>query len=117
MRVAGAPNAGQYAVSSTGLYSFAAADAGAAVLLSYSYTVTGSGSRIAIGNPMMGNTPVFQAVFNEQFNGKQLTLQLNACVASKLSLPTKQDDWLVADLDFQAQADAAGNVGFLSLGE
>ena len=65
----------------------------------------------------MGQTPVFQIVFNEQFGGKTLTLQLNACVAQKLSMPTKLDDWMMVELDFQAQADASGNIGFLSLGE
>ena len=115
-KVASGPAQGQYAVAASGLYSFAAADEGAAVLLNYEYTAT-TGTRIALGNPLMGLTPTFQAIFSEQYAGKQLTLQLNACVASKLSFPTKQDDWSISELDFQAQADAAGNVGFLSLSE
>ena len=115
-KVASAPTQGQYAVAAGGVYSFAAADEGAALLLNYEYTAT-TGTRIALGNPLMGLTPTFQATFSEQYGGKQLTLQLNACVASKLSFPTKQDDWSISELDFQAQADAAGNVGFLSLSE
>lgn len=115
-KVASTPTQGQYAVAAGGTYSFAAADEGAALLLNYEYTAA-TGTRIALGNPLMGLTPTFQATFSEQYAGKQLTLQLNACVASKLSFPTKQDDWSISELDFQAQADAAGNVGFLSLSE
>ncbi|MDB5361148.1 MAG: hypothetical protein JWO51_2445 [Rhodospirillales bacterium] len=115
-KVASAPALGQYAVAAGGLYSFAAADEGTALLLNYEYSAT-TGTRIALGNPLMGVTPTFQAIFSEQYAGKQLTLQLNACVASKLSFPTKQDDWSISELDFQAQTDPAGNVGFLSLSE
>jgi hypothetical protein len=43
-----------------------------------------------------------------------LGLRLNAFPASKLSLPTKVDDWLIQDLSFQAFADASGTVGYLS---
>jgi len=114
-KVASSPAQGEYAVAG-GLYSFAAADEGAALLLNYQYSAS-TGTRIALGNPPMGLTPTFQAVFAEQYGGKQLTLQLNACVASKLSFPTKQDDWSISELDFQAQTDPAGNVGFLSLSE
>lgn len=115
-RVAASPATGQYTVSAGGSYGFAAGDAGAALVLGYSYLAT-SGTEIAITNQPMGQAPVFQAVFVEQFNGKQLTLQLNACVAAKLALPTKIDDWAIPELDFRAQADAAGNIGSLSLSE
>lgn len=115
-RVSSSPTTGQYTVSAGGSYGFAAGDAGAALIFSYSYLAT-SGTEIAISNQPMGQSPVFQAVFVEQFNGKQLTLQLNACVAAKLTLPTKIDDWAIPELDFRAQADAAGNIGSLSLSE
>jgi hypothetical protein len=113
--VAAGPAAGQYTLSGTS-YVFAAADAGAALLLNYLYGASGGGT-IAIENAAMGAAPTFQAVFTEQYAGKQLVLRLNACVAAKLSLPSKQDDWTIAALDFQAQADAAGAVGALSLSE
>jgi hypothetical protein len=45
---------------------------------------------------------------------KPLALRLNACTASKFSLPTKVDDWTITDLGFQAFADASGTVGYLS---
>jgi hypothetical protein len=115
-RVAASPALGQYTVTTAGVYGFAVGDAGAAVLLNYDYLAT-VGSEIAITNLPMGQAPVFQAVFVAPFNAKQLTLQLNACVAAKLSLPTKIDDWSIPELDFQAQADSAGNIGSLSLSE
>ncbi len=32
-------------------------------------------------------------------------------MSSKLTLPTKQDDYVIQGLDFQVFADAAGNIG------
>src|SRR6201981_2298277 len=62
--------AGQYSVSfSTGVYSFAAADANAAVLLSYTYNTTTGGSKLAITNQPMGTTPTFKATFYTSYNG------------------------------------------------
>ena len=115
-KVSANPAAGQYSVSANGSYGFAASDAAAAIVFSYSYLAS-TGSEIAITNQPMGQSPVFQAVFVEMLNGKQLTLQLNACVAAKLTLPTKLDDWAIPELDFRAQADASGNIGSLSLSE
>lgn len=114
--VAAAPTLGQYSVAAGGQYTFSTADASALVQISYTYTVT-TGTTISIGNPQMGAVPTWRAAFTSTFNGKSLTLGLNACVSSKLSLPTKQDDWVINELDFQALADASGNVGTLSLAE
>jgi hypothetical protein len=113
--VAASPTQGEYTVAA-GSYGFAAADASLGVLLNYSYAGT-TGSKLVLGNPRMGTTPVFQAVFSQPFGGKQATFQLNACVSSKLSFPTKLDDWTIGELDFQVQADAAGNIGQISFSE
>lgn len=116
-RVNGTPGgAGQYAVSAAGTYSFSPADAGAGLFLNYNYLTSG-GNRTLLNNPLMGQAPVFQAIFNQVFQGKQMTLQLNACVAQKLSLPSKLDDWTMVDLDFHAQVDGAGNLGQISVSE
>jgi hypothetical protein len=115
-KVVSAPTVGQYTVSNVGLYGFAAADAGAAVLLAYIYTST-SGNRTAIANQVMGSGPTFQAVFTETFNGKPLSLTLNACVASKLSLATKNDNFTIPELDFSAYGDSSQNIGTISFGE
>jgi hypothetical protein len=116
VRVASGPTLGQYAVSGAGLYSFAAADADAAVLLSYTYGAPG-GTSIALTNQLMGTTPLFSLVLTEPFQGRQVNLTLNACVSQKLSFATKIDDFTIPEFDFAARADAAGNVGTLSFAE
>lgn len=116
IRVASAPAAGEYAVSA-GTYTFASGDAGAALLVSYAYGETTSGQTLVLANQLLGSAPQFQATLAASFQGKQLTLKLNACIATKLSLPTKLEDFTVPELDFSAFADAAGNVGTLSVAE
>jgi hypothetical protein len=107
--------AGQYSVNfATGVYSFSAADEGQAVLISYTYNIAGSGHEITITNQIAGTTPTFKATFYTTYNGKGTALRLNACVASKLSLPTKIDDWTIEELDFSAYADATGTIGYFS---
>jgi hypothetical protein len=118
-KVTGAPSAaGQYSVNAaTGVYTFFSGDAAAAVLVTYTFNVTTSGQKIAIANAVAGVTPTFQVNLAQPWNGKTLNLQLNSCVSGKLGLATKAEDFLVPELDFSAQADAAGNIGALSLGE
>ena len=114
VKVATAPAAGQYSVSSAGVYTFAAADANAAVLLSYTYTTTG-GSTITINNQLMGTTPTFRAVLTETYEGQAVTVDLYKCTSSKLTLATKLEDFIIPELDFEAMANAAGVIGILSL--
>jgi len=123
-RVASAPAVGQYSVNfATGVYTFAAADAGLAVLISYTYTVTTSGRKVTISNQLQGTTPYFKSTFYQSISpsqppnsatSKPLALRLNACTATKLSLPAKVNDWTISELDFSAFADTAGIVGYLS---
>lgn len=108
------PAAGQYSVNvSTGVYTFAAANASDEVLISYMYDAT-SGSSLVIGNPLMGSTPKLRLVLSQVYAGKTFTLILYSATAEKLSLPLKQDDYLIADLTFQAQANAANQVGIMT---
>jgi hypothetical protein len=107
--------AGQYSVNfSTGVYTFSSADAGLAVLISYTYNVTSSGEKITISNQLMGIMPTFKATFYTTYSGKGTALRLNACAAQKLSLPTRIDDWTIEELDFMAFANAAGTIGYFS---
>jgi len=114
--------AGQYSVNlATGIYTFAAADAGAALLVSYLYTVSGSGKKLVLTNQFIGYTPTFKATFytTKTTGGVPtgLALVLNACTATKLSLPTKIDDYEIQEFDFSAFADPTGTIGTLSVGE
>jgi hypothetical protein len=116
--VSTAPAIGQYSVdTATGVYTFAAADASAAVLISYTYSSATGGQIITINNQLLGTTPTFRSVFYETFNGQQLTMTLNQCTSSKFALQTKLSDFTVPEMDFSAFADAAGIVGTLSIAE
>lgn len=110
--VSSAPASGQYTFNaSTGVYGFAAADAGALMSVNYLYTVA-TGHNIAIsGAVLMGNTPRFKATFFQQYENNQVVLVLNACVSSRLTFPTRIDDYVIEDMDFSAFADSNGNVG------
>ncbi|HLY44485.1 MAG TPA: hypothetical protein VKQ73_02805 [Stellaceae bacterium] len=113
--------AGQYSVNiATGIYTFAAADAAASLLISYLYNST-SGKKLALTNQLMGYTPTFKATFytTKTTGGMAagLALVLNACTATKLSLPTKIDDYEIQEFDFSAFADATGAIGTLSVNE
>ena len=113
--VASGPTVGQYAVNtSTGVYTFNASDTGS-VMLNYTATTTASGNTIAGPNLLMGNTPKFQAVFNQTYGGETTTLKLYSCVSSKLSMPTKIDDYIIPEIDFSAFANASGSVFELSM--
>jgi hypothetical protein len=117
-KVASAPATGQYSVNSTtGVYTFAAADTTVAVLISYTYSSATGATKITIANQLQGAAPTFQMNLAETYNSKVLNFQLNACVANKLSFPLKNSDWTINDIEFQAFADAAGNVGYLTTSE
>ncbi|SRR5579884_2014668 len=112
---------GQYSVNqTTGIYTFFTGDAGAAVLISYRYTATG-GNSIAINNNFMGVTPTFEADFHNAkstLNGSgSLDLALYRCMSSKFSIPSRLDDYAIPEFDFTAMANAAGQIGLLSLSE
>lgn len=123
-RVASAPAAGQYSVNtSTGAYTFAAADSNPPCYITYRYSVaSGPGRVITINNNLLGVQPTFSAVLGTQFTHadgvtRGMVLRLNSCISNKFSLATKQEDFIMPDFEFQAFADAAGVVGSLSLAE
>ena len=114
--------AGQYSVNSaTGIYTFAAADANAVLQISYLYNNATAGRKLVLTNQFMGFTPTFKATFyttkTTQSVPAGLTLVLNACTASKLSLPSRTDDYEIQEFDFSAFADPTGAIGTLSANE
>jgi hypothetical protein len=115
LQVASGPTVGQYSVNqSTGVYTFAAADEGKAVLISYSYTTTASGLNTVITNKLMGISPNFQIDFynsNPNIAGAQWSLRLYACMSSKLTLASKLEDFTIPEMGFEAFANAANNIG------
>lgn len=109
-RVASGPVTGQYTVAA-GVYTFATADAGQTVFISYQYTGTSTvAQKSTVMNVAMGYAPTFRADFMNAKDGKQTTLSLFGCVATKLTIATKQDDFLIPEIDFSAYADSIGRV-------
>lgn len=106
----GTPTTGQYKVSAAGVYTFAAADTTLGVLLNYLWDSASTGGSLIVTNQLMGNTPRFQLVLSQQYEAQNFTLLLYSNVCEKLTLPLKQDDYLIADLSGQAFADAANRV-------
>lgn len=109
-QVASAPATGQYSVSTSGVYTFAAADASAPMLFNYLYESATTGGSLEIGNKLMGSTPKFQLILSQVYDSKTFTLILYSNVADKLNLPLKQDDFLIAELSGQSMADATNRV-------
>lgn len=110
-RVASGPVLGQYSVNTgTGVYTFAAADTLATVLISYTFTAAGTGAQLNITNQLMGFAPTIQVLLETVYNTNQFSVLLYSVVASKLSFTTKQEDFIIPEFDFEAFANAAGQV-------
>jgi hypothetical protein len=117
--VASSPVAGQYSVSAAGVYTFAGADSAAGVLISYTYTSSAQGESLIIGNPLVGPTSTFSALLfaTDPTTNAQFSVTLNQCVASKFSFDTNIEDFAKPDFEFQAFANAAGQVMTFNFGD
>jgi hypothetical protein len=118
--VASGPTTGQYSLNpSTGVYTFAAADTGLGVLISYTYTASTTGESLPITNPLIGPTSTFTATLfaTDPTTNVQFSVTLNQCVASKFSFDTSIEDFAKPDFEFMAFANAAGNVMTFNFGD
>lgn len=109
-QVAASPAAMEYTVSNAGVYTFNAAQASAAVLIDYLWEDAASGGSMDLSNQLMGAAPKFQLILSQNYNSQYFTLVLYSAVSEKLSLPFKQDDYLIGEFSGSADADAAGRV-------
>ena len=111
---------GQYTTGTNGSYTFYTGDIGATIGISYTYTDT-SGKTITLTNNFMGYTPTFKATFYQQRSTQggsgQLTLLLNECVSSHLTIPSRIDDYAIQDFDFEAFAAGNNVIGTISTSE
>lgn len=107
-QVPSAPAAGQYSVAA-GVFTFAAADQGKGVLISYTYTVL-TGNKLVITSQLQGFTPTFSACFYNMKNGKPVTITLPFMTCEKLNRDLKEDDFSTPEFDVQIGADATGTV-------
>jgi hypothetical protein len=116
-RGATATGIGVYSVAA-GVYTFNSADANAVLKISYIYTTTvAPGTKFTINNQLLGLSPFFSMTLNQVYQGKQLTMTFNRCVASKLALATKLEDFNIPELDISMMADDANIVGTCSVYE
>ena len=109
---AGAEVLGKYSVAA-GVYTFAAADEGKAVLISYNYTISATGQSIPIASKLIGPTVNFAMNLYgvDPTTNQGYSLQLYNCVVSKFAFGTKLTDFVMPEFDFQYYANAAGAVG------
>ena len=105
---AAAPTQGQYSVSN-GTYAFAAADEGAALLITYAYT-TGSGTRISVTNQQIGSNPTFQLDYANTRSGITFYARVYKATSSKLDLNFKLTDWVAPEIDITILAPPSGQV-------
>jgi len=118
-RVSSAPTTGQYSVAA-GVYTFAAADVGQRMYISFRYTYTAAAAqRIDLSNLDMGQTPRFAMIYAGDFQGKRVLVNLSSVVAPKLTLASaKNDDFSIPEIEFNAQTDDAGySVGYIVTSE
>jgi len=110
-RVAASPAVGQYSVNTTtGIYTFSSSDTGASVQISYTFVAATTGTQLNITNQLMGFAPTIQVLLETVYNNNQFAIMLYSVVASKLSFATKQEDFIIPEFDFEAFANAAGQV-------
>lgn len=115
VRVASAPEVGEYSVSA-GVYAFNAGETIDNVLISYTYTEA-TGETLTINNALMGVAPAFVAVFSQTYDAKQHVLTLNKAVAAKLTLQSALEDFLKPDFSFGAFSDSSNVVGTWAFSE
>ncbi len=111
-KVVSGPTQGQYTVNtSTGVYTFAGADGGAAMLISYVYTPSPNtaGRTITVNNQLLGYGPVTEMWLAQPYQGNN-GIHLYSVRFAKLGIPLKREDYQIADLEFQAFANPAGQV-------
>lgn len=109
-RVASGPAAGQYSVAA-GVYTFAAADASANVLISYLYTIAGSGEKLVLANAFQGPTGSFTAVMVFPYGSDQDVLTLNNAILQDHGIATKLGDFAKPTLGFMASTDSSDVLG------
>lgn len=103
--------AGQYKYAA-GIYTFYLADASAAILITYSSTVTG-GQSLTVANKLIGVTPTFQLDYYTTLNqpsAKSLIFRVFACISDSADFSFKLEDFMMPSFDFSVFANAAGNI-------
>jgi len=113
VKVPSAPAAGQYSgPTALGIYTFAAADTGKALLITYSSTTT-TGQKLTLTNSLLGTSPTFQLDYYTMRQNKAFIIRFYQCQAAKISMAAKLEDFMMPELEVHMFANAAGNIGQL----
>ena len=107
-QVASGPTTGQYSFAA-GVYTFAAADTGLGVFISYSYTISGSGTTLTVGNHAMGFGPILSLTGVFPYEGTDMGFVMPNVRLGKIDFTTKLDDYTMLSTDFSAFAGAGAN--------
>ncbi len=112
--VASGPTTGQYSVAA-GVYTFASADTGTKVFISFGYTATSTTAKTLVAqNAPMGNKPRLIVNLVTSFQGNQFRLKLYSAIATKATLPGKLDDFAYPEIDLDAFADINNDIFMLA---
>ncbi len=105
-RIVSTPIVGNYTFAA-GVYTFAAADAGVPIMISYESALAGAtGQSFVMPNPLSGMAPVFQVNFAGLYGANTYLFNFPICNSEKLSFSTKVNDWTGVEFDFQVFAGA-----------
>jgi hypothetical protein len=105
---------GQYSVAS-GTYTFYSGDAGAAIQISYVYSLT-TGTTQQMNQQVLGWGPIWELwialTYQVDVNGNPVNgMYFPAVRPGKLSAPLKRAGYMIQTLDFEAYASSSGLVG------
>ena len=110
----GTPAANQYTVNTTtGVYTFSAADEAAKtpVWISYTWTNAARGVTILLKNQFMGYAPLVRVMLVNTFRNQYFAIELYAVTVGGFSVPTKLEDFWISDINFDAQCDNTNTLG------
>ncbi len=106
-KVASGPTIGQYSVAA-GVYTFAAADTLAAMLLSYQWTDSASGTTLTANNHPMGFGPIVSLDLDFPYDGGIISFVFPYARLGKMDMSTKIDDYAMWQTDWTAFAGPDG---------
>jgi hypothetical protein len=101
-RITATPVVGNYTFAA-GVYTFAAADAGLPIMITYESTLAG-GTSWLMPNPLSGMAPQFQTNFSGIYGGQTYLFNFPNCSSEKLQFGTKVNDWVNVEFDFEVFA-------------
>jgi hypothetical protein len=81
------------------------------VLVTYTYTIAGSGQQLLISNSALGTAPNFQVDYYTTRSNKALVVRLYQAQAASLNLPAKLEDFIMPEFEMHFFANASGNIG------